>query len=252
MQKIHVLTQKEEIDSNKITHCTVVIIDVLLATSTIAVCLHHGAKEVIPVFDEEEAFKVARSLPGDSYVLAGEKGGHTIEGFLNPDPISLLELNLTDKTLILCTTNGTVGIRKSMMAKTVYSSSFLNGSTVAKQIQKNRDDSSVLIVCAGSDNRFSMEDFLGAGYLISELLKENEQTWALSDSAEAAYQLYKYRVPYLQQDLQKSSTGILLTKLGYKEAIPYVAQSGLLPVVPCLVENNLVMKDIINEVNVKK
>ena len=36
MRKIHVLTRKEEIDPTKIVNCTAVIIDVLLATTTIA------------------------------------------------------------------------------------------------------------------------------------------------------------------------------------------------------------------------
>ena len=60
MRKIHVLTRKEEINPTKIVDCTAVIIDVLLATTTIATTLSHGAKEVIPVMDQLEAHEIVK------------------------------------------------------------------------------------------------------------------------------------------------------------------------------------------------
>ncbi|RBN37955.1 2-phosphosulfolactate phosphatase, partial [Priestia megaterium] len=53
--KVHVILKKEELLAKKLEGKTVVIFDVLLATSTIAAALQQGAIEVIPVKNEEEA-----------------------------------------------------------------------------------------------------------------------------------------------------------------------------------------------------
>lgn len=246
MRKIHVLTRKEEVEPQRLTHCTVVIIDVLLATTTIAATLHHGAKEVIPVLNQQEAIKVKEQFADGTYILCGEKGGYTLEGFRNPDPIGLLKANLTNKSIILSTTNGTVAIQKCFGAKNIYTSSLLNGEAVANRIKKEQDDRSVLIVCAGSDNRFSMEDFLGAGYLISGLITENAELWQLTDSAKAALQLYKCQSRHIVEALAHSETGHLLAKLEYSEAIVYAAQPGMLPVVPRWVNHRLLDANQVN------
>ncbi|WP_400163671.1 2-phosphosulfolactate phosphatase [Brevibacillus sp. TJ4] len=240
MRKIHVLTRKEEVDAQKIRHCTAVVIDVLLATSTIAAALYHRARDIIPVADQEEALQWARTLPDRSYVMAGEKGGHTLGGFLKPCPVTLLRGDLAGKSIIFSTTNGTVAIKKSMAAKTVYTSSLVNGSAVAKQIYRQADGSSIVIVCGGSHGRFASEDFLGAGYLITELVKETREAWSISDSAKVALQFYQQRAASLEQAIRESDTGRLLSTLGYDDAIRYVARAGCLDVVPRLVGHRLI------------
>ncbi|WP_286884237.1 2-phosphosulfolactate phosphatase [Aneurinibacillus sp. UBA3580] len=240
MRKIHVLTRKEDINREKLTDCTAVVIDALLATSTIAAVLHHGAKEVIPVLNEQEALLACETLTEASYVLCGEKGGHTLEGFQNPDPVELLKRDLSDKSIVLSTTNGTVAVQKCSAAKSVYTSSMLNGPAVASHIKKEQDTSSVLIVCAGSDNRFSLEDFLSAGYLISELIKENNLSWKLTDSAKAAFQLYESQSHRITEVFKDTETGCLLAELGFSKAVTYAGQSGIIPIVPRWTNNRLV------------
>jgi len=241
MRKIHVLTCKEEIDSSRIMHCTAVIIDVLLATSTIAATLYHGAKEVIPVMDEEEAMQLVCTLSKGSYILSGEKDGYPPEGFLRPDPVSLVQTDIKGKTLIFATTNGTVAIKKATAAKAVYISSLLNGPAVAQQITNNSDGTSVVIVCGGSRGRFALEDMIGAGYLVSELLEVDHEDWKLSDTALAAVQLYQHCSYSIEQALQQSETGEFLSKLKYHEAIRYVARLGVLPVAPRLQDSRLII-----------
>ncbi len=109
--KLHVILQKEAIvpeliDKDKVA----VVFDVLLATTTIATLLHHGAKKIIPVMDGEEALKVAASFEKSTTIIAGESEGLTIEGFVDPLP-TLLKDVAKGKTIILSTTNGTVAIR---------------------------------------------------------------------------------------------------------------------------------------------
>ena len=60
---------------------TVVVIDVLRATTTIAVALANGAKAVLPAGSTEEAMRIAQNLERDSVILAGERKSVRIEGF---------------------------------------------------------------------------------------------------------------------------------------------------------------------------
>ncbi len=55
MPKIHLLMQKEFIDPTKLKNCSVIVFDVLLATTTITPLLQHGAKKVIPVLNGDAA-----------------------------------------------------------------------------------------------------------------------------------------------------------------------------------------------------
>ncbi|MGE5702190.1 MAG: 2-phosphosulfolactate phosphatase [Clostridia bacterium] len=240
MRTIHVLTRKEEIVPEKLTHCTAIIIDVLLATTTIATALHHGVKQVIPALDRKEALALAADFLEGSFILSGEKGGYPYPGFCHPDPFSLIQCNLAGKTLIYATTNGTVAIRRSSLAKEVYTASLINGAAVARQIAEADQQHSVLIVCAGSEERFALEDFLGAGYVISELLRLRPHHWSLTDAAQAAADVFAQRSHELEHALAGSNTGALLKKLGYAESIPYAALPGILPVVPLLVGNGIV------------
>ncbi|OQY67018.1 MAG: hypothetical protein B6D47_11230 [Rhodocyclaceae bacterium UTPRO2] len=49
--KIHVLLKKEELDAQRLPGKTVVVLDILFATSSIVTALAHGAAEVIPTLD---------------------------------------------------------------------------------------------------------------------------------------------------------------------------------------------------------
>ena len=60
---------------------TVVVIDVLRASTTIVTALINGAKEIIPVATVESAVKISGNLFGDVILLGGERNGKMIEGF---------------------------------------------------------------------------------------------------------------------------------------------------------------------------
>ncbi|HHW37335.1 MAG TPA: 2-phosphosulfolactate phosphatase [Bacillales bacterium] len=218
MRKIHVLFKKEEIDESKIVNCVAVIIDVLLATSTIATMVNAGVKRVIPVLDGKEAYFVSQLLVQGSFILAGELGGSPLKGFENPDPEKLLNLDLMKKTLILSTTNGTVAIKKSAGAAAIYTSSLLNGAAVAKKIAEDHSNKTVLIICSG--------------HLVHELQKDGP--WHLSDAATIALHLYNAQKNNLGPLLQNSETGKLLFSLGSLKASEFVSKTNSIEVVPTL------------------
>lgn len=233
MGKIHLLFKKEEIDEVKIEGKIAVVFDVLLATSTITLGFHLGAKEVIPVQKGEEAHREAKALEPGSFLMVGESEGIALEGFL--DPVTFRSCDeIKGKTVILCTTNGTVAIRKSASAEKVYIGSLLNAQAVAEKLQSEHADETVLMVCSGSSGAFCLEDFYGAGYLLDCLVSEHEDLWSLSDSAMAALLFYRGNQAEPHAVLQASAIGRMVREQGFADEVGFVSQRGILPMVPYL------------------
>lgn len=229
--KVHLLLTKEEINIEKImSDKTVVIFDILLATSTIAACLSRNAKSVIPAINEEEARKLVCNYE-ETAVLAGEFNGNTIEGFLDPFPTVLIE-QVEGKDVVLSTTNGTVAIRKAAGAKKVWAASLLNADMVVEKVIENYEGETVLLVCSGSAGQFSLEDFYGAGFFISCLHTKYSGPLQLTDSAFAAKLFYESNKEDSKWILASSRVGATLQKMGYLSEVEYVSQKNIIQVAP--------------------
>lgn len=240
MGKIHLLLKKEEIDQHKIKDNKIVIVfDILLATSTISSALEFGAKEVVPVLDGLEAQKEAAGRPDGSYALVGEYQGKTLDGFLSPNPLELKE-QIAGKTVILSTTNGTVALKGSASAKTIYAASLLTNRSIADHVLKHMEEETILIVCAGSSGEFSVEDFYGAGHFIDCLVGEDMENWEMTDSAFAARQFFLGNKEKGKAVLRESRVGRMLTKYGYDKEIDFVSHKNLFKIVPVLIGNRIV------------
>jgi 2-phosphosulfolactate phosphatase len=242
MPKLHVILKKEEIDEEKIADKVAVVLDVLLATSTITAGLYYGAKEVIPAVNEQEARDYAKGLAEENFCLVGEFNGKTIEGFLDPNP-SALKDKVPGKSLILSTTNGTVAIQKAKNAKKLYAASFLNGKAVADKISSSHNET-VLIICSGSSNQFSLEDFYGAGYLLNCLHKANGGgVWELTDSSKAALYFYQSQAQRSTEILKASRVGKMLVEYGFEHELEFAASQDRLPIVPVVKGQSIVIEE---------
>lgn len=240
MTKIHLLMKKEDINEEKINdgNKIAVVLDVLLATTTIVSALAYGAKEVIPVFHSWEATELAKGYQQGEYVLAGELEAKPIAGFLYPSP-TLIRESINGKTLILSTTNGTVALRNSSPAKKVYIASLLNNPAIASVLQKVTNDQTILIICSGNSGETSLEDFYGAGHLIDCVVKEGE--YELTDAAKSAFYFYRG-----QEDaydiLLDSYVGSLLDKHNLHADLLLAATKGITSIVPILKDGKVVLE----------
>jgi 2-phosphosulfolactate phosphatase len=239
MPAAHVVFQKEMIDTEMMAGNIAVIIDVLLATTTIATALEQGAKAVIPVRDSIHGLEMAKHLPEESFLLAGELEGEIIEGFLAPWPSSLKE-HVKGKTLILSTSNGTVAINKAIKAKKIYTSSLVNGEQVAHHIKNVDRDENLIIVCSGSDGAFSLEDFLGAGYFLHSLLGKNGLGYTMTDAAKTALYFYQKHEEDCLELFYQSIVGQELKEYGMSDEVEYASKQGSIQVVPQFVGNKLI------------
>jgi 2-phosphosulfolactate phosphatase len=218
MRKIHVITQKELVNSEHIRNCTAVVIDVLLATSTITYLLEKGYESVYAVKDAHSALEIGAKQDGP-FLLMGEWLGETIENFHYPDP-TLIDSIVTKPTAIICSTNGTIAIEKAKEAKTLYVSTLLNGHTVAEQIEQQEDQASIVLICSGNAGRFSMEDFIGAGQIVDHLTRK--KSYQLSDAARLARDAFVHAKAKHYMNLLESDTAGLLRRTGFEHSTQWV------------------------------
>src|SRR3954447_6058330 len=198
-----------------------IVVDVLRATSTIAQALAAGYERVLCCAEIDEARALRAELP-DS-ILGGERKAVRVEGFdVGASPREFLEP--LAKTLILSTTNGTRAILETARrCDRVFLGSLLNLSAVAQAGES--DD--VVVVCAGFQGVFALDDAYCAGRIV-RLLK-GERT----DSAVAA-DLLARAFPTALDAFNARTYG----PPGLEDDIAFCAQEDLLDVAPRLSDVN--------------
>jgi 2-phosphosulfolactate phosphatase len=170
------LTSPEELAGG-----TVVVIDVLRATSTIVTALANGAAAVVPCLEVDEAKQIAAGLPAGTALLGGERGGLLIDGFdLANSPQEYSRDRVRGKTIVFTTTNGTQAVRQCRDARRVLFGAFVNFSALAEAI--GSDSGPVDLLCAGTQDRITREDALLAGALAARLTAANSAV-ELNDEA---------------------------------------------------------------------
>lgn len=208
---------------------TVVVIDTLRATSVITTALYNGAKEVIPVSEIEEAMELSRNFEREGYLLGGERNAIKIEGFdLANSPLEYARETVERKTIILATTNGTRALKKVLSADNIILGCLLNASSVAEYIFKKNQDT--VIVCAGTEGKFSLDDIVTAGAIYKRLKKFTE--FESDDLSKASYFLYK---PYEDNLYDIMKYGFHLNRLkaiGYEEDIKFCTAVDMYNIVP--------------------
>ena len=177
--RIDIIDVAGNITQEKVKGKTVIIIDVLRATSVMTTALANGVKAIYPYKDIESVLK--NSKLDKNPLLCGERKGLKIERFdCGNSPLEYPRELVEGRNMYMTTSNGTRAIEKSADgAERIYISAFLNVGRVAKQIvEDNRD---VVIVCSGTDDNFSLDDALCAGEIIKRATKE--KAIELSDMA---------------------------------------------------------------------
>jgi 2-phosphosulfolactate phosphatase len=184
---------------------TVVVVDILRATSSIITAFAYNAASITPVPTLAEC----RMLKEQGYITAGERGGQKVSGFdLGNSPYEFMDHQLNGKDLAFTTTNGSQAILSVADANTIVLGSFLNLSATADFLLTQ--NTSVLILCAGWKGKFNIEDTLYAGAVASLLQKE----FAFEDDATlAAQSLYQFAAQDLLGYIKKGSHARRLTGL---------------------------------------
>ena len=231
---------RQEIEPEKLSDATVVIIDVFLATTTLLTILENGARSVLPVASLAEAEEVGEALERSCLLRGGEQDAEKIEGYdLGPFPEEYTPEVVGGKDVIFVTTNGTRAISSAGPAKELLIGCIRNAPAVARYLEASGTES-VYVVCAGSAGRFTLEDFLGASAIISRLNGDGYlDDWRLNDAAWLALEFAERYEGREKDALKRSRAGRWFLENDMAEEFEFVGDVGASELVPEVVEGRL-------------
>ena len=93
-----------------------------------------------------------------------------------------------NKKVLITTTNGTRTLTKSNSAKRIIIAALINAKAVADKLLEINED--VVIINAGTNGNFSMDDYICSGYIINEMLKVDNNI-ELTDISKTANMIYE-------------------------------------------------------------
>jgi 2-phosphosulfolactate phosphatase len=211
---------------------TVVVIDVLRATSSMITGLSAGALEIFPVSSVQEARK--RKLQEPDLLLAGERDGLPPYGFdLGNSPEEFEKTS--GRKVVMTTTNGTIAIQSMRDASELLIGALLNVDALADHLFR-KQPKSLLLVCAGTQEEFALEDAVAAGALIARLVEDDR----LSDSAILVRTLYERVGDDLEEWLRQTKNGMALQKIGKGSDIERCARLSTSDIVGCFRKDAIV------------
>lgn len=207
---------------------TVVVIDVLRATSTIVAALMAGAREIIPAQATDEAVAIAHRLGTDRTLLCGEQGSLKVPGFhLGNSPAEYTPEAVHGKTIVLTTTNGAPALVKARGAERTFCASLLNARATASLLAE-LDPPAVALLCSGTHGGFSLEDSLAAGAIVAELQRLlPPERLQMTDSARAAAILFDGLRHDLYGALATGDHGNTLAGLGLEDDLRFCARLNI-------------------------
>ena len=219
--KIDAYFTAAEVDPAALAEATVVVVDVLRATTTIVEALANGARAIYPTPSTEEAVRLAQSLGREDTLLCGERKGEKVEGFdLGNSPREFTRDAVGGKRLVMSTTNGTRAFEVAQDGERLLACAFTNLGAVAAAVAA---EPQVVVLCAGHDDQFSLDDALCAGHLIGKIMDEREKEPELNDAARAARILAVSRKP-TRRLLAETRGGRALVEIGLGDDLDVCAE----------------------------
>jgi len=232
MKTIDVCLSPELMHLYNIKDRTVVVVDILRATSCMVTAFAHGAESITPFANLEECRKM--KLKG--FITSGERDGKKVEGFdKGNSPFEYTEEQVRGLKIAFTTTNGTQAIEKSKDAKEVIIGSFLNLNSVVKYLLLGENNA--LIVCAGWKGKVNLEDTLFAGAVVEKL---KDYLGPDCDAPLAAQHLYNIAKHDMVTFLNASSHVRRLNKLNIHDDLKFCVTPDQYKVLPKLKNGVLV------------
>lgn len=235
MKTIDVCLSPELIHLYDLKDRTVVVVDILRATSCMVTAFAHGAESITPFASLDEC----RQMKLKGYITSGERDGKKVDGFdKGNSPFEYMGDQVRGLKIAFTTTNGTQAIEKSKGAKEIIIGSFLNLSSVAKYLLMGEHNA--LIVCAGWKGKVNLEDTLFAGALVEKL---KDFLGPDCDAPLAAQHLYNVAKHNMVEFLNASSHVKRLNKLNIHKDIAFCVTPDQYQILPRLKNGVLVVRE---------
>lgn len=219
---------------------TVVVTDILRATTTITVALANGASSVAPVLTPTDAFHFAHQAPNT--IIGGEREGIKVDGFdLGNSPREYTKSVVAGRPIVLTTTNGTRTLHACQSAQSVFIGCFLNLQSLIDYLKRATGE--VVIACSGREGSFCLEDAVFAGACAQGLKCDADDIgcdFQLTDAAEAARILFHENHHDLVGMMKKCCHGRNLTSIGLGDDLEFCAQTNIIDTVPRQIDSQIV------------
>jgi 2-phosphosulfolactate phosphatase len=208
---------------------SVVVFDVLRATTTMTAALAAGVGE-IRIFGDTEAARRAAGDAGDPRpLLCGEAQCLPPAGFdLGNSPGALNAGEHGGRILYMSTTNGTRAIIAARGARVLLVAALVNAAAAARALAEAGHD--VTLLCSGTNGALALEDVIGAGAVVDALagLTDLELT---SDAARLALRVFRGNRTDLRGVLGEAAGGRNVAAAGLAPDIDFAARLDVFDVV---------------------
>ena len=215
----------------------IVVIDVIRCSSSIIAALARGVAGIIPIKTIREAREVNRIHP--DFILSGERKGARPSGFkYGNSPSAFSSAELAGAYLILTTTSGTNAISQAKGAKHILIGAFLNAKSVAESAFNiaEEEERGITLALSGKKGSFSLEDFLGAGAIITNFPKNV----SLTDAAQAAILAFRRAEPDRINIIKQGSHAKYLISIGFDEDVNFCSQLNKYSIIPHLKDGTII------------
>ncbi|MFQ5380680.1 MAG: 2-phosphosulfolactate phosphatase [Dehalococcoidia bacterium] len=210
---------------------TFIVVDLLRATTTIAVLFSQGLGRLTVTETIEEARALARDRP--SALLMGEEAGLPPAGFgLGNSPLEAAEISFEGGEAVMATTNGSRAICAAAARGPTLTGALANRNAVCAAVAPAPE---ITIVCSGNEAGavMALEDVCAAGALVATL-RSTDPTLDFTDGALLAEAVWHRSGPALAAT---SAHARHLRSLGFAADIEYAIQPDTAPVTPAVVEH---------------
>ncbi len=217
--QVTVYAEPRAVTGAQLHNKTVIVIDVLRATTCITTAIEMGAAQIIPAKDPGEAMQLFMRLGRADSVLAGERDGLKIPDFhLGNSPLEYTAKSVGGKNVILTTSNGTNAILSARNAGDIFIGCMRNRTAVVKAALATHRD--ILILCAGTDGFFSADDICCAGSIVDAIRRYADTDVFYDDLSQVSYLVYdQWRAGNM--DLSTTHHYSRLLNLEFSECIDY-------------------------------
>ena len=240
--RIDVLFGVQQLTPQDVQGRVVALIDVLRASTTIAVALSNGARAIIPMESPDDAVTRSKQFERGAVRLAGERRMLKMDGFdLGNSPLEHTREAVEAKTVLLSTTNGTKALLAVQGARDVVVASYVNLSAVSAMLRTAlRGGADLTLVCAGQDRQFALEDAACAGRYVHHVSRRLA-TVDTNDAAYAASLIDKKFGDNLMRLFNTAAHGRALAAAGFGADLTVCAAVDSYPVIPIYQDRQITM-----------
>lgn len=202
---------------------TIVVVDVWRASTTILSMFHNGAAHVFPLASLEEAEKIAKS----GAIVGAERGGQRcLFARHGNSPLEYSSELVGGKDVYFTTTNGTKALlAASQLTSNVLVGAFVNLYSLADYLS-TKNNIRLLVLAAGWNDTYSLEDSLFGGALMQALLART-QLKPMNDSARAMLTLWQSCEAEPMSLLEQADHYQRMIRLGLQQDATFCLQLGL-------------------------